>query len=193
MPLSEGCLNRGYPSSQRGGTVIATDVEDLEEHDKRVADVDGYRPDHCANCLRARPHGHGQRVRGLRAWRERLDYLVEIRRYRCPGCRALWTVIPVFMARCLWRAWGTVQGAVSGRSSAVPKRTRRRWRARLRSEGRKLVTVLTTAGDATLRTLVGAAGLDASRHEVVEALGGLTVLEALASLVHRLRPGVRVM
>lgn len=190
---SARCLDRAYESSQRGGTLIVEEGE-LEAHDDRLASVESYRPERCANCLRKRPHGHGRRVRGLRAWCG-LDVLfIELRRYRCPGCRAVWTVVPRFVARCLWRAWSTVRGALSGaRSSPVPPRTRRRWRARLRTCTRKLVTVIATAGDAALRRRAGEVGLDASRRELIERLGGLAALEALSGLVHRLRPGLRVM
>ena len=174
--------------------MIANDVEDLEAHGIAMESVDGYRPEHCAHCLRARPHGHGRRVRGLRAWCGIEVLHIELRRYRCPGCGALWTILPLFMARCLWRAWATVRQALSSaKASLVPARTRRRWRARLCSEGRRLVTVLTSSGDAELRTHIGALGVDATRWEVLDRRGGLGGLEALSSLVHRLRPGVRVM
>jgi len=62
----------------------------------------------------------------------------------------------------------------------------------LRSSGRKLVSALVTASEA-LASTVSALHAEASRSEVVEVLGGLEQLAAIAGLVHRLGPGVRVM
>ena len=40
----EGCLDRGYASSQKGGTLIAEDVHDLATHELRLDTPDTYRP-----------------------------------------------------------------------------------------------------------------------------------------------------
>ena len=55
------------------------------------------------------------------------------------------------------------------------------------------MTVRTSSGDTDLRTRIGVLGLDATRWEVLDRRGGLGGLETLSGLVHRLRPGVRVM
>ena len=49
-PQEAACLSRPYPSSQKGGTLIAEDVGDLLTHRRRLAAPDGYRPEHCLGC-----------------------------------------------------------------------------------------------------------------------------------------------
>ena len=196
-PRTGACLDSAYPSSQQGGTVLANEITDLAGHELALATIEYYRPAHCGCCGHPRPHGHGRRIRDLRGYRGLEVFLIEIRRYRCPRCKAVWTVLPGLVARGLWRAWDTFWRALTevlarARQMIVPERTRRRWRARLRSSGRKIVAVLTTSGASSLRQRAGAVGLDASRSEVIDAWGGLTALEALSGLVHRLQPGVRV-
>lgn len=92
------------PSSQKGGTKIADEVMDWEEHLRRMETVDGYRPARCDHCRCGRLHGHGRRVRVLAG-----DVLVslEIRRYRCVECGAVWQVLPGLLARQLWRRVST--------------------------------------------------------------------------------------
>jgi len=119
--------------------------------------------------------------------------VVEIRRYRCPGCKALWQVLPRFIARMLWRSWGTVEAVLSGAATVVPARTRRRWRARARSSGRTLQSVLATSGHDKLCSVAERLGLSPSRREVLSALGGLSALSWLAALIHRLMPDIRVL
>ena len=49
--------------------------------------------------------------------------------------RAVWRVLPAFLARHLWRAWSTVAEALTPETenrSSVPAPTRTRWRTRLR-------------------------------------------------------------
>jgi hypothetical protein len=119
---------------------------------------------------------------------------VDVLRFRCSACKAVWTVLPAFLARHLWRVWTTV-GVILGsgeRRVMVPGRTRRRWRARLASAGRRLVSVLAVAGEELART-AAMLGHEVSRGEVVGALGGPARLAEIAGLVHRLAPGVRVM
>ncbi len=118
--------------------------------------------------------------------------------FRCARdeCRALWRVLPKFLARHLWRAWSTVADAVEtkpGEPCPVPRRTRLRWRARLRERAAVLVATLATRGDDTLARRAASLGAGALRREVLAAFGGPHQLPMLAALVHRLVPGVRVM
>lgn len=50
-PPPPACLVRPYPSSQKGGTLIAADVRDPETHRGRLASG-GYRPRECKRCGR---------------------------------------------------------------------------------------------------------------------------------------------
>jgi hypothetical protein len=192
------CLDRSYPSSQKGGTIIAEDIEDLETHEACLADPDRYRPVKCGRCG-SRVHIHDLRPRVLLA-----DPAVatEVIRFRCADrerCGAAWEILPAFLTRHLWRSWPTVQSATDRpERSKVPRRTRRRWKARLASTARKLVAVLTTAVDPMWSALTAAVGLDASRLALVRGyqkhfrlLPG-TCLAQLAGLLHRLSPGVRL-
>jgi hypothetical protein len=58
----QACLDRAYASSQKGGTLIAEDVLDLETHERRLEDPGGYRPEGCRRC-RSRVHVHDLRPR----------------------------------------------------------------------------------------------------------------------------------
>jgi len=201
-PLSsapEACLNRAYMSSQKGGTLIAEEVRDLETHERRLEEPDGYRPARCPRCG-SRMHLHDLRPRLLLG-----DPAVctQVIRFRCAdrrGCGAAWQILPAFLARHLWRSWATVEAAVEpAERSEVAARTRRRWRARLASRARQLVVLLATTADQIWSALVAAVGLDASRLDLVRGYGvhmrprrGLCLAE-LAGLVHRLSPGVRLM
>lgn len=80
----------------KGGTVIAEGVWDRDEHGRRVADLDLYRPA-CRWCGRPM-QGHGVRER-----RPMHEAPVDIRRYRCCPCHAVVQVLPAFVARNLWR------------------------------------------------------------------------------------------
>jgi hypothetical protein len=123
---------------------------------------------------------------------------IEILIFRCAreGCRAVWRVLPVFLARCLWRAWETVAGSLAGeapRRHVVPGQTLRRWRMRLWEAARVVVMLLGQSGDAVLCGRAMRLGLWASRIQVVEAFGGLERLAEVAALCHGLEPGVRIM
>ncbi len=119
--------------------------------------------------------------------------VVTILIFACAVCQATWRVLPAFLARCLWRTWQVVEGETVGEREGgtppVPRRTRSRWRSRLLQAARVPVEVLATAGG-RLRDLAVRAGLDANRERVAhffrEGLG------ALAVLLHRLSPGVRL-
>ena len=164
------CLERSYPSSQKGGTIIIEEVEDLETHEACLEDPDRYRPAECRRCAGSEVHIHDLRPRVLSA---DPALATEVIRFRCADrerCGAVWQIVPAFLARHLWRSWSTVEAAVDHpESSEVPERTRRRWKARLASTGRTLIAVLTTAIDPTWSALVGVMGLDARRSDLVHA------------------------
>ena len=198
-PEPEACLTRPYPSSQKGGTLIAEDVFDLETHSRRLDSLDLYRPRACPRCG-ARVHIHDSRVRGLVG-----DPAVstEVPRFRCADredCGATWQILPAFIARRLWRSWRVVEEAVeSPQRSPVPERTRRRWQTRLAAAGRLLVATLTTAARQVWDALATAAGLGCTRLELVREYRVALLpasgecLAELAGLIHRLAPGVRLM
>ncbi len=198
-PEPEACLTRSYPSNQKGGTLIAEDVLDLATHSHRLSDPDLYRPEACPRCG-ARLHVHDCRVRGLVG-----DPAIstEVPRFRCAdraSCGATWQILPAFIARQLWRSWRVVEEAVdSPQRSKVPKRTRRRWRARLASAGRLLVALLTTTADQVCEALATSAGLGCSRLELVRAYraalspGKGECFAGLAGWIHCLAAGIRLM
>lgn len=119
--------------------------------------------------------------------------MIDVLRFSCAGCDAVWRVLPHFLARHLWRVWttvGVIVGTERARPVVVPSRTRRRWRARLETTGRRLVAILAGASE-QLAGLVTALAPDPSRRDVVDALGG--DLAEIAGLIERLAAGVRVM
>ncbi len=188
-------LEQPYASSQKGGTLIAEDVIDLETHERRLCDPDGYRPSCCPRCGHGVLHVHDYRSRVLLADLEKAA--ITVVRYRCVGadCGARWLALPLLLARHLWRRWEVVQTTMLGRRPvkwpAVPARTGRRWRARWRMAGRRLTQVLAASGSPALEAAAQRLGLWATRRDVVLALG--LTLSCAAALVHRLAPGVRLM
>jgi len=195
----ESCLNRAYLSSQKGGTLIAEEVRDLETHERRLDDPDGYRPASCRRCG-SKVHVHDLRPRLLLG---DPALSTQVIRFRCAdrtGCGAAWQILPAFLARHLWRRWATVETALAPAvRNEVADRTRRRWKARLASSARQLVVLLTTTADAMWSALVAAVGLDASRLDLVRGYRARfrprpgACLAELAGLIHRLCPGVRLM
>jgi len=197
------CLTRSYLSRGiKGGTIVAEDVLDLETHLRRLPDPDGYRccvcP--CPRCGSSRVHAHCFRERLLRpSDRRETPRSVTIRLYRCaaPFCGAVFTVLPAFIARHLWRSWETVHEVVSHRTPA-PSTTRRRWLSRLASDSSQLVQafmVLALNGirEVLARRRVG--GNRASFIQSVEAFlsGSSSPLGLIAAWIHRLQPGIRLM
>jgi len=201
-PPASTCLGRPYRSSQKGGTLIVEGVDSFEEHERRVC-PDGYRPSACAACGHHGLHVHDYRERKLRAEAGRA--VTWVVRYWCPSCGAVWLVLPLFLARWLWRTWAVVEAAVVGDAPAdsgrprVPERTVRRWRDRLASAARLPVQVLAQSGNEGLAAVAAAVGLDATRRQLVHAyeqafaIPAGKCLAALATLLHRLAPGVRLM
>lgn len=210
-PPAESCLCRPYPSSQKGGTVIAEEVLDLDVHERLLGNG-GYRPAGCPRCGKAM-HIHEYRERVLVA---HAAVSTEVALFRCSDrgrCGAVTRVLPAFLARHLWRAWPTVEDAVAGPEKdeelaervpmSVPERTRRRWRARLVASAAVLVVALGTASAtvAALHAVVQRVGLDGTRAELVAVLASAGTSEPMpglrlataATVVHRLVPGVRLM
>lgn len=198
-PEPEACLCRPYPSSQKGGTLIAESVRDLAEHERRIEDPDSYRPKRCPRCGGSM-HVHDLRSRVLRG---EAHVATEVLRFRCADrerCGAAWQVLPAFLARHLWRSWPVVETAIeTPRRSVVAPRTKRRWSARLGSAARLLIALLSTTTASMARGLVRAVGLGGTRRDLVrhyaaaaQPASGLGLAE-LAAWVHRLERGVRLM
>ena len=187
-------LTSGYPSSVKGGTVIAGDVWDRDEHQRRLADLESYGPA-CPKCGRPM-QGHGLRER-----RPVREVPIDIQRYRCRPCHAVVQVLPAFVARHLWRTWETVEAVVVPPEQrppvVVPKRTRRRWRARASQPVRVVLHVLSSLRTAILSGLVAALGLDATRRALLAAFrplaGAMGACAALSVLLGKVLPGLRVM
>lgn len=188
-------LKQAYASSRKGGTLIAEDVTDVETHERRLSDPDGYRPASCPRCGHGVLHVHDYRSRVLRADPQRV--VLTVVRHRCmgPDCGARWLILPQLLARHLWRRWAVVEASTQGQRPLdwppVPARTRRRWRALLRLPGRLLTQVLASSGAPPLEAVAQRLGLTATRLDVVSALG--VTLSRVAALVHRLAPGLRLM
>jgi len=202
----EECLCRPYPSSQKGGTVIVEDVLDLEEHERRLR-LGSYRLDRCPACA-APVHLHDQRPRVMvsGAGNSRTVQVTETQRVRCADrerCGAAWQLLPAFLARHLWRRWQVVEQAAVGppgpSAPATPKQTLRRWAGRLASSAAVLVTVLAQAATSRAARLVRKVRHNERRLDLVTAYAALFEVQpghrlcALAGLVHRMAPGVRVM
>ncbi len=192
-PPPPECLERRYPSSQKGGTIIAADVTDFETHQELQCDPDGYRPDRC-RCGHDVLHVHDYPWRVLLAEAGRRG--VRIVRYVCVLCGAVWRIVPAFLARHLRRSWKVVEVATQMRARSrnqpkVPVRTVRRWQARLASAASTIVDALSGCRDDELVRVAKEAGAQPSRRELVHTYGA--GLAGLAAVVHRIAPGVRVM
>jgi hypothetical protein len=206
-PEVEACLVRLRPSTQKGGTIIAEDVTDLVTHEQRLCDPDGYRPGFCPSCLGKTLHLHDYRERVLRAQPGRPVTLIV--RHECVSCEAIWQILPVFLARYLWRSWSVVERVVRGGAGSaeaeerrwppVPARTQRRWRARWLRPARYLAQVLASSGEALWGRLAGTLAGAATCADLVAALAATMssasghLLEAAAALIYRLQPKVRLM
>ena len=77
-------------SSFKGGTLIAEDVRDLDAHQRRLCDPDGYRPDRCPRCDHDVLHVHCYPKRHPRG-EPSMPLVVQIAQYICAAaewCRA---------------------------------------------------------------------------------------------------------
>jgi hypothetical protein len=204
-PEPEECLTHSRASRYKGGTLIAEDVLDLPTHLRRLRAPGGYRPATCRRC--------GCRVLHVHDYPERtplgepgLPRVITIVRHICAdlACRAVWRILPAFLARHLWRVWPTIERAARPSSpepevAPVPKRTVQRWRERLAATARQLVLLLATSGGALLEEIAKRVGLESTRSELVAIHAEMTAVPAgrrladLAALVHRLERGIRLM
>jgi hypothetical protein len=133
---------------------------------------------------------------------ERKWLAITLVRYLCPVCGATWRMLPLFVARMLWRSWPTVEAKTLGPASPsaprVPERTVRRWRSRLATAAEALLQVLSKARDAALDAVAAAVKETATRQDLVMAYAEGTTptgqrLARLAATIHCLAPGVRLM
>lgn len=201
-PPAPACLEKRYLSSQKGGTLIAEDVDDLETHLARLCDPDGYRPSTCQNCAHPVLHVHDYRDRLLLS--DPKTRAIRVIRYLCARCRATWRILPSFVTRHLWRSWRVVEAhGLDQRPPPswpkVPKRTRRRWRARINGSALFLVQIFLATRWASIAILAKGLSRDVTRKHLVTVYAAMLSLPkgrriaALAALIHRLAPGARVM
>jgi hypothetical protein len=193
-------------SSFKGGTLVVEHVRDLEAHQRRICDPDGYRPERCPRCGHDVLHVHCYPERHPRG-EPGTPPVVRVAQYICAAdeCNATWRMLPMFLARHLWRVWKTVERvALPGQpppptTRSVPERTRSRWRARLAAAARVLVVLFAASGGLALEEIAARVGLDASRAGLVVAYAELAdvapdaQLAAVAALAHRLERGIRLM
>jgi hypothetical protein len=207
-PEPEDCLTQSRASRYKGGTLIAEGIRDLFAHMRCLVDPDGYRPPWCPRCGGSVLHVHDY-PRRKPIGEPGMPPEIAIVRHICasPECGATWRILPAFLARRLWRVWGTVERAVSeeepaaATSSPIPEQTAQRWRARLASAARQLVVLLATSGGALLEAIAKQVGLVATRAELVDVHARIVAtppapgrrLADLAALVHRLERGLRLM
>jgi len=222
-PQPDPCLIQGRKAKYWGGTLIAEHVWSVAEHERRLCDAAGYRPEQCGRCGCRRLHVHDYPLR--RPQGEALLTLLRVVRFICSNeeCQATWRVLPAFLARHLWWVWRKVSAATRGEASplsvgvqgadgttvlperaeregrAVPARTRRRWQQRLSASGRQLVVLMASRGVQQVQRVAEAVGLGASRRELVAAYAKAlataagVTLGAVAALLDRLERGVRLM
>jgi hypothetical protein len=149
-------------------------------------------------------HVHDYRERVLRA--EPGKPVTTIVRLLCVACQAIWQILPLFLARHLWRTWTVVRRALMPdpkTSSAserqpwpeVPRRTVRRWQQRWLRPALALAQILTSSGPAWAALAIGLP-VDATCADLVAAYAAEQVgepLAGLAALIYRLQPKVRLM
>jgi len=185
----------------KGGTVIAEDVLDAEVHRDLIADPDGYRRhvSPCRRCAGETIHAHCFRERILRpASPQESSRTATIRLYYCPGCGAVFTVLPAFIARHLWREWETVE-EVSTKNAEAPRTTRRRWLSRLGCSAARLVQAIFALGARLSRKLTELLRDVRTRRDLVDAVTSARSVPAdapfagLAGWIHRLEAGIRLM
>jgi hypothetical protein len=204
-PEPQACLFRLRPSTQKGGTLVAEDVTDHATHERRICDPDGYRLPFCPRCGKGPLHVHDYRERVLRA--ELGKPVALIVRLLCMSCGAIWQILPLFIARHLWRTWNVVMHTLMPHHQAsspsepqhvpkVPLRTVRRWRARWLRPALALAQILAASGKALWVALATQMTPDATCADLVAAYAREHVsqpLAGLAALVYRLQPRVRLM
>ena len=195
---SSSCLNRPYSSTQKGGTLIASHVGTPNAQSEALIDPDRVRPRSCGNCGCGNLHVHERRTRVLAGHREGLPP-IGILIFRCSekSCRTTWRILPVFLARHLWRAWDTVDVVDRKPDSAdgrrVPARTQQRWAQRLCQHATALLVLLAASPLPHDAQVSRELELGPTRRQVIVALGGTQALAIIAAKFHKACPGVRVM
>jgi len=220
LPLrSDDRLFRLRLSTQKGGTLIAEDVTDLATHEMCVRDPDAYRPKYCPHC--------GGQVLHRHDYRERVPFTadgkqaaIRIVRYRCvnQNCNARWQLLPLFLARHLWRTWDVVEQTLipeqpepspceaqpesrpepkaRERQRKIPERTVRRWRKRWLRPAMLMVQVLIVSGQAWSGLATGLP-VDARCVDLVAEYGRVCnasqPMAELAALLYRLQPNIRLL
>ena len=196
-PTAETCLVSSYTSrGRKGGTLIFEQVRTLSEHEAMMKNPASYRPAEC-RCGCTRLHLHDRRERKARG----TGSVVIVVIFLCAKCFATWRVLPAFLARCLWRTWDVVAAALAEGEERVavpvPARTVQRWHGRMMQAALTATQALAASGEATLRAVALGVGLEASRDALVKAYAAAvkspSPLAALAALLHRLSPGLRLM
>ncbi len=203
--MTKGARTPAQPSRSyagrgvKGGTVIAEDVLDIDKHRRLLRHPDDYRlyVSPCPRCGNSRMQTHCFRQRQLRPGDPgRPPVCATVRLYRCASrsCRAVFTVLPAFIARHLWRSWETVENVVNG-TEAAPARTRRRWLSRLKSNACELFQTFTSMVKGRVTELLCKAQPRSRLRfvEVLEQVVGAPRLALTAAWLHRLRPGVRLL
>ncbi len=119
------CLTRSYKSrGQKGGTVIAEDVHDLQTHRKRLLDPDDYRSviTSCRACGTSRLHALCFRERVLRRGFGKAQEVETVRLYRCAlkPCGAVFTVLPAISSLDSFGDSGTPSSRPPLKSSTCP-------------------------------------------------------------------------
>jgi hypothetical protein len=203
-PEPEDCLTQSRASRYKGGTQIAEDVRDLQTHRQRLADPNGYRLPWCQRCEGSVLHVHDY-PRRKPIGEPGMPPEITIVRYICAACRATWRILPVFLARHLWRVWKTVERTVSKDDPPavapvrIPKQTERRWRSRVASIATQLVVLLAASGGELLEAVAKEVGHEAARSKLIDVHARRMGtppgrrLGDLAALVHRLERGLRLM
>ena len=188
-PPEAPCLFRPYASSQKGGTLIAADVENLATHLARVHSPDGYRPARCPTCGHPVMHVHDYRTRQCQL--ANAPPVIPIARHCCahPDCGARWQTLPAFLARHLHFNWPRVEenceDRTSRRDGRLPScKTVCRWLDRLGSSAARLVRLLADGGRA-VNSVVH------TRRDLATATA--VSFATLAAWLHALMPGVRLM
>ncbi len=165
------CLVRLRAPIYRGGTLIAEDVVDLDTHQRRIADPDGYRPEMCPKCGHNVLHVHDHPTRTPKGFATPIPII----RHRCANqkCRATWRSLPAFLARHLHHPWRTIEHAVDKDKPVaelgIPATTVKRWRSRIACAAIQLVVLLASSGGRLLECIAKTVGLASTRTEFVNA------------------------
>ena len=110
----------------KAGTLVADDVHDLDAHQRRICDPNGYRPDRCPRCGHDVLHVHCYPEQHPRA-EPGISLVAQVAQYMCAAAEVRRDV--AHPADCSWR--GTCGG--HGRRSkcvALPAWSRRRTQLR---------------------------------------------------------------